>query len=83
MSFLAHRARGKDARDATKYGRSRTSTRSFFVHHAERLAAACAIGEAAGIHKAIKNRKRRVKSLQRAQTRRARLKPARPSESHV
>ena len=32
------------------------STKSFFVHHAERLAAACAIGEAAGI-KAIKNRK--------------------------
>ena len=30
----------KGARDSTKYGRSRTSTRSFFVHHTQRMALA-------------------------------------------
>ena len=33
----APKARRKGARDSTKYGRSRTSTKSYFVHHCQRL----------------------------------------------
>ena len=40
VGYLSRRTRGKGARDSTKYGRSRTSTRSFFVHHTQRMALA-------------------------------------------
>ena len=40
---------GSGARDGTKYGASRTSTRNFFVHHMQRLSMAAAIGNARGI----------------------------------
>ena len=32
VTYLARRARGKTARDSTRYGTSRTSTRNFYVH---------------------------------------------------
>ena len=43
IGHLAKRARGKRTRDGTKYGRSRMSSRSYYVHHTQRLsmAAAC------------------------------------------
>ena len=40
IGHLAKRARGKHARDGTKYGRSRTSARSFYVHHTQWLSMA-------------------------------------------
>ena len=40
VSHLAKRARGKSARDSTRYGTSRTSAHSFCVHHTQRMALA-------------------------------------------
>ena len=40
VGYLARRAKGKGARDSTKYSKSRTGTRSYFVHHCQRLALA-------------------------------------------
>jgi len=59
IGHLARRATGKAARsrDGTKYGRSRTSTRSFFVHHTQRIATAAQQFDARGIRKAIASRK--------------------------
>ena len=59
VGHLAMRAKGKSARsrDGTKYGRSRTSTRSFFVHHTQRIATAAQMFDARGIRKALALRK--------------------------
>ena len=60
ISRLAARAKGAKARDGTVYGRSRTSTRSFFVHHTQQLAAAAQVGDAKGIRRAITESKMRL-----------------------
>ena len=52
--------RAKDGRDGTKYGRSRTSTRSFYVHHTQRIATAAQQFDARGIRKAIVFRKQEL-----------------------
>ena len=57
IRILSKRARGKGARDGTKYGRSRTSTRSFYVHHTQLLSVAAAIENVRGLHKAVQNKK--------------------------
>ena len=57
IRILSKRARGKGARDGTKYGRSRTSTRSFYVHHTQQLSVAAAIENVRGLHKAVQNKK--------------------------
>ena len=55
LLYHARRARGKHARDGTKYGKSRASATNFYyTHHAQRISMAAAIGEAAGIHKAVR-----------------------------
>ena len=54
IGYHARRARGKHARDGTKYGESRASATNFYTHHAQRISMAAAIGEAAGIHKAVR-----------------------------
>ena len=43
-----------NARDGTKYGKSRASATDFYTHHTQRISMAAAIGEAAGIHKAVR-----------------------------
>ena len=50
---LAARAKGARARDGTKYGRSRTSVRSFYVHHTQQLAAAAQVGDAKAMRRKI------------------------------
>ena len=57
VSHLARRATGKGARDSTKYGTSRTSTRSFFVHHAQRISVAACIGSVKALRKTLINNK--------------------------
>ena len=57
VSKLAKRATAKGARDSTKYGKSRTSATSFFVHHIQRLASAAQIGDAKSIIHEINVRK--------------------------
>ena len=44
----------------TKYGRSRTSTRSFFVHHTQRIACAAQQYDARGIRKATALKKQEL-----------------------
>ena len=52
------RARGKGARDSTRYGRSRTSARSYFVHHTQRLSLAAVLQDARAITRSIRGRRR-------------------------
>ena len=40
VGYLAKRAKGKTSKDGTRYGTSRTSTTSFFVHHTQRISVA-------------------------------------------
>ena len=49
VGHLAKRARVKNARDGTKYGRSCTSARLFYVHHTLRLSMATACSDVHGI----------------------------------
>ena len=58
--YCSRRARGKHARDGTKYGRSRMSTRSFYTHHTQRLSFAAAVGDVMGISKEIRHTKQRL-----------------------
>ena len=60
IGHLSRRAKGKGARDSTKYGRSRTSTKSFFVHHSQRLALAAKQYHARAVLKALTGFKHEV-----------------------
>ena len=57
-AYMARRSRGKHARDSTRYGSSRTSARSFFAHHTQRISAAASYEDAAGIHESVRGRRR-------------------------
>ena len=43
---LAERARAKGGTDRTKYGSSRASTRSFYVHHMQQVSKAAVVHDA-------------------------------------
>ena len=60
VSYLSHRAKGKGARDGTKYGTSRTSAKSFFVHHIEQIAVAAVQFDAKAIRKALRAKKQKM-----------------------
>jgi hypothetical protein len=66
IGYHARRARGKHGRDSTKYGGSRASATDYFTHHVQRISMAAAIGEAAGIHRAIMIKKQARCVAQRA-----------------
>ena len=53
VKHLAKRAKGKGARDSTRYGTSRTATRSFFVHHTQRMALATQLETLRAMRKCI------------------------------
>ena len=55
VGHLAWRARGKGAHDGTKYGTLKTSARSFFRHHTQRLAKRAACGDVASIHDRVRS----------------------------
>ena len=57
---LAARAKKGGGRDGTKYGRSRTSAKSFFVHHTQQLSAAAQVGDAKAIRRKITAEKMRL-----------------------
>ena len=44
---------GKDAADRTRYGRTRISTKSFFVHHTQQMAKAAVMYDARAILKRV------------------------------
>ena len=60
IARLAQRVAKGGGRDSTKYGRSRTSTYSFFTHHVQQLAAAAQVGDAKAIRAKITAEKMRV-----------------------
>ena len=57
IGWLARRAKGKHARDSTKYGLSRASTKSFYLHHTQRLSLAAVLGDAKGIRRKLNGEK--------------------------
>ena len=61
VAYLARRARGKGARDGTKYGESRTSARGFFNHHVERVGLAAQQYDAKAIRKTVRSLNGRLK----------------------
>ena len=60
IAYLSRRARGKKARDGTRYGLSRMSTRSYYVHHVQRVSMAAALGDVNGIHDSVRGLKQRL-----------------------
>ena len=60
LGYLSRRARGKGARDGTRYGTSRLAPRTFFRHHVLHISMAAAIGDVQGLHKAVLNHKTRL-----------------------
>ena len=60
ISRMAARAKGAKGRDSTVYGRSRTSSTSFFVHHTQQLSAAAQVGDAKAIRRKITSEKMHV-----------------------
>ena len=57
ITMLAARTQKGRARDGTKYGRSRTSATSFYVHHTQALSAAAQVGNAKAIRRVISMKK--------------------------
>ena len=53
ISKLARRSEGKGATDRTKYGGTRISTNSFYVHHCQMIAKAAVMWDARAIRKKI------------------------------
>ena len=53
------RAKGKASKDGTRYGSSRTSTTSFFVHHTQRISVAVQQWDAAAILRSVAAKKRK------------------------
>ena len=66
IGYLAKRAKGKGARDTTRYGTSRTSARGFFGHWSQRISLKAMLGDARAIRKSIVNLKRRAVEARRA-----------------
>ena len=60
ISRLAARTKKGGGRDGTKYGRSRISAKSFFVHHTQQLSAAAQVGDAKAIRRKITELKMRL-----------------------
>ena len=53
MRCLEGRAKGAGAPDRTKYGGTRISTKSFYVHHSQMLAKAAVVENAKAMRKKI------------------------------
>ena len=53
LGFLASRSKGRGAVDRTCYGRTRLSTKSFFVHRMQRMTKAAVVSDARAILKRV------------------------------
>ena len=67
----SRRARGPQARDGTKYGTSKMSATSFYVHHTQRLSAAAACGDVKGIFESVRAAKQHLAAGPSAEARMA------------
>ena len=59
-ALLAERTKGRGAKDRTRYGSTRISTRSFYVHHMQQLAKAAVMYDAMAIRKQVTALKQRI-----------------------
>ena len=53
LRTLAQRAKGKGARDRTRYSKARSGTKSFLTHHLRRVSKAAVVHDAMAIRKQI------------------------------
>ena len=60
VAYQSSRTKGKHARDGTRYGTLRSSTRSFFVHHTQRISMAASLGNVDGLLKRIRARRQQL-----------------------
>ena len=61
IAYIAKLAvRAKVGKDKTRYGVSRTSTTSFFIHHVQRISLAAIVGDAWQIRRSITEMKMKV-----------------------
>ena len=65
---LAERARAPGGADRTKYGRARGSTRSFYVHHMQRISKAAVYYDARAIRKRVVAIKQSISAAHAAPT---------------
>ena len=65
IAKLARRSTGSGATDRTRYGGTRISTKSFYVHHSQMLSKAAVMHDAIAIRKQITCLKQRVGVLPR------------------
>ena len=78
IAKLAHRSEGRGATDRTKYGGTRISTKSFYMHHSQMLSKAAVMHDAKAIRKRITCLKQEASARPRSRGRqwRARVSPA-------
>ena len=55
-ALLTRRTRGAHARDGTRYGASKMSTKSFYAHHTQRISRAAACGDVEGLLENVRGR---------------------------
>ena len=60
VRHLARRARKRGARDGTKYGKTRISTRSYYTHHMQRLSRSAVLYDAKMIRDGVVLTKQRA-----------------------
>ena len=53
LGVLAERAKGRGATDRTKYGSTRGSPKSYYVHHTQQISKAAVLYDAMAIRKQI------------------------------
>ena len=53
IGWLARRTKGRHGRDYTRYGTSRASTNSFYLHHTQRISLAAMLGDAKGMRRKL------------------------------
>jgi hypothetical protein len=60
LRYLARRSSGTGAVDRTRYGSTRTSTKSFYTHHAQMLSKAAVVYDALAINKHIVTKRQKL-----------------------
>ena len=78
ISMLARRSRGRGATDRTRYGGTRISTKSFYVHHSQMLSKAAVVFDAKAILKRVTCLKQEACRLPRMRPRAGRRRKRTP-----
>ena len=65
LGVLAERAKGRGATDRTKYGSTRGSPKSYYVHHTQQISKAAVLYDAMAIRKQILSLRQRLCTITR------------------